>query len=170
MKRTRQNANDSGPRPLQFILNRMIGRLAREKPEIFDRLGIHAASVFLIEPDDLPFCFLLRPSRENPRLSIIRKTPRPHHDAAIRGKTLALMAMIDGRIDGDALFFSRKLSVSGNVAATVALRNALDDLEPSALENLTPRPLRPFLAPARRIARKIAQRTTHDQDRTTRPA
>lgn len=166
MKRTRKSANDSGPRPLQFILNRMIGRLAREKPEVFDRLGPHTASVFLIDPDDLPFCFLLRPSLENPHLSIVRKTPQPRHDSAIRGKTLALMAMIDGRIDGDALFFSRKLSISGNVAATVALRNALDDLEPSALENLTPRPLRPFLGLGRRIARRIA----HVQDRAVRPA
>ena len=44
--------------------------------------------------------------------------------------------MIDGSLDGDALFFSRDLRVSGDTEAVVALRNALDDLQGSALDSV----------------------------------
>jgi predicted lipid carrier protein YhbT len=44
--------------------------------------------------------------------------------------------MIDGALDGDALFFSRDLRVSGDTEAVVALRNALDDFEGSALDSV----------------------------------
>ena len=44
--------------------------------------------------------------------------------------------MIDGSLDGDALFFSRDLRVSGDTEAVVALRNALDDFEGSALDSV----------------------------------
>ncbi len=44
--------------------------------------------------------------------------------------------MIDGSLDGDALFFSRALRVTGDTEAVVALRNALDDFEGSALESV----------------------------------
>ena len=35
--------------------------------------------------------------------------------------------MAEGRLDGAALFFSRTLSIEGDMEATLALRNALDD-------------------------------------------
>ena len=38
-----------------------------------------------------------------------------------------LIGMAEGRLDGDALFFSRTLSIEGDMEATLALRNALDD-------------------------------------------
>ena len=44
--------------------------------------------------------------------------------------------MIDGALDGDALFFSRDLQVSGDTEAVVVLRNALDDVEGSALDSV----------------------------------
>jgi O2-independent ubiquinone biosynthesis accessory factor UbiT len=44
--------------------------------------------------------------------------------------------MIDGSQDGDALFFTRDLRVSGDTEAVVALRNALDDFEGSALDSV----------------------------------
>jgi predicted lipid carrier protein YhbT len=37
--------------------------------------------------------------------------------------------MIHGSCDGDALFFSRDLSIEGDTEAVLALRNALDDAE-----------------------------------------
>ena len=44
--------------------------------------------------------------------------------------------MVDGRLDGDALFFSRDLQVSGDTEAVVSLRNALDDLEGSVADDV----------------------------------
>src|SRR5450755_4167633 len=47
-----------------------------------------------------------------------------------------VLEMIDGSVDGDTLFFSRALRVTGDTEAVVALRNALDDFEGSALESV----------------------------------
>ena len=41
----------------------------------------------------------------------------------------ALTALLQGHIDGDALFFSRSLTISGNTEAVLALRNAVDASE-----------------------------------------
>jgi predicted lipid carrier protein YhbT len=44
--------------------------------------------------------------------------------------------MIDGSLDGDALFFSRDLRISGDTEAVVTLRNALDDLDGSVVDTV----------------------------------
>ena len=43
--------------------------------------------------------------------------------------------MVDGQLDGDALFFTRKLVVEGDTEAVVCLRNAIDDVEGSIAED-----------------------------------
>ena len=101
---------------------------------MFARLGRHAGKRFLIDPTDLPFVLVLTPLPERPLLTAHRRHERPAHDAAIAGTFFNLLDMIDGSLDGDALFFSRDLQVSGDTEAVVALRNALDDFEGSALE------------------------------------
>ena len=42
---------------------------------------------------------------------------------------MMLIDLAEGRLDGDALFFSRDLAVEGDTEAVVALRNAVDDAE-----------------------------------------
>src|SRR5450759_3342112 len=71
-----------------------------------------------------------------PLLTAHRRHERPAHVAAIAGTFFNLLDMIDGSLDGDALFFSRDLQVSGDTEAVVALRNALDDFEGSALDSV----------------------------------
>ena len=44
--------------------------------------------------------------------------------------------MVDGHLDGDALFFSRELIVEGDTEAVVVLRNALDDLDGSIADDV----------------------------------
>ena len=61
--------------------------------------------------------------------------PPPH--ARIAGTFLDLFDLIDGSLDGDALFFSRKLRVTGDTEAVVALRNALDDVDGGVVESIT---------------------------------
>ena len=41
-----------------------------------------------------------------------------------------------GDLDGDALFFARNLTITGNTEAVVCLRNALDDIDGSIAENV----------------------------------
>ncbi len=50
-------------------------------------------------------------------------------DVVIRGPILLLLGILDGSLDGDALFFHRAISVSGRTEAVVALRNAIEDAE-----------------------------------------
>lgn len=118
------------PLPLPFLqpaLRRIASKVLRSRPELAARLGPHKAARFLIDPVNLPFAFLLRPDPENVLLEAVRRRRKVDHDARIAGTFLTLLDMVDGRLDGDALFFSRDLQVTGDTEAVVSLRNALDD-------------------------------------------
>jgi predicted lipid carrier protein YhbT len=119
---------------LQPLFTRMARHVAETRPELFGRLGPHAGKRFLIDPIDLPFVLVLTPEPQLPRMTVHRRYEKLAHDACIAGNFFCLLDMIDGTADGDALFFSRDLRVSGDTEAVVALRNALDDFEGSALE------------------------------------
>jgi len=121
---------------LQPILTHIATHVARSRPELFARLGPHTDKLFLIDPIDFPFVLVLRPDAARPYLKASRRYERPRHDAAIAGTFLNLLGMMDGSLDGDALFFSRDLRVTGDTEAVVALRNALDDVEGSALDTI----------------------------------
>ncbi len=94
---------------LQPIFNRIATHVATSRPELFNRLGAHAGKRFLIDPTDLPFVLVLTPLPERPLLTAHRRYERVTHDAAIAGTFFNLLDMIDGSLDGDALFFSRDL-------------------------------------------------------------
>lgn len=121
---------------LQPIFSRIALHVAQTRPELFARLGTHAGKRFLIDPVDLPFVLVLTPRAELPQLTLHRRHAQPPFDACIAGTLPNLLEMLDGSIDGDALFFSRALRVTGDTEAVVALRNALDDFEGSALESV----------------------------------
>jgi predicted lipid carrier protein YhbT len=110
-------------------LQRMTRSLARRHPSLFTRLGDHAFSVFLIDPTDLPFAFRLWPRPHAPRIEVVRKPAGKPWDARIAGPLAALLGMVHGVLDGDALFFSRDLAVEGDTEAILALRNAIDAAE-----------------------------------------
>lgn len=145
---------------LQPLCARVARTIARTHPELFARLGAHQASRFLIEPADLPFVLYLRPDARNPVLQILPRRARPVCDARITAPFLQLLRLVDGELDGDALFFSRDLTVSGNTEAVVSLRNAIDDMDlslaASAADAFGP-PGRAALALLRRIARRRAR-------------
>ncbi len=146
-----------GPVPLfvlQPVLHRIIRNIALRKPELFNRIGVHREKSFLIDPVNMPFALVLRPDPKSPSLRAYRRRHLPPVDATISGSFLTLMEMVDGRLDGDALFFSRALSVQGDTEAVVCLRNALDDMDGSVVEdaaNLFGAPGRKILNGLRRI-------------------
>jgi predicted lipid carrier protein YhbT len=126
------------PMPLaliQPILGHIAAHVAHTHPALFSRLGPHASKRFLIDPIDLPFVLVLSPDEKRPTMRAYRRYENPAHDAGIAGTFFNLLDMIDGSLDGDALFFTRDLQVSGDTEAVVALRNALDDFEGSALDS-----------------------------------
>ena len=129
----------SAPLPLvclQPLLSRVVRGVARRRPELFRRIGPHGHKRFLIDPVNMPFVLLLQPDSGHPRLTAVRRGQSVAHDARIAGRFLTLFDMVDGRLDGDALFFTRELIVEGDTEATVCLRNALDDLEGSIADDI----------------------------------
>jgi predicted lipid carrier protein YhbT len=144
------------------LLEPVIGTVARRHPSLFDRLGDHAAMTFLIDPTDLPFAFRLRPRRGAPRIEVIRRPAGKSWDARIAGPLAALLGMVHGALDGDALFFSRDLAIEGNTEAILALRNAIDDAEIDLLTEAaaTLGPLAPILDRPARVMLPILERLT----------
>lgn len=112
--------------PLQPALALLLDRIGRSHPDLYDRLGEHAQKRFGIDPTDLPFAFVLEPKPRRPLARALRELPAGL-DASIRGPLAGLIGMAEGTLDADALFFSRVLWVEGDVAAALALRNAIDD-------------------------------------------
>lgn len=122
---------------LQPILTLIGTQVGRAQPDVFSRLGPHALKSFIIDPTDLPFVLLLKPRPDAPALSAWRRASAPYCHARIAGSFLNLFDLIDGSLDGDSLFFSRKLRVTGDTEAVVALRNALDDVDGGVVESIT---------------------------------
>ncbi|ATN36100.1 hypothetical protein ACO34A_20085 [Rhizobium sp. ACO-34A] len=100
-------------------------RMLKEHPNLFERLGEHKAKHFAFLPADLPLAFIVDPAA--PAIKVQRKSPTPHADASVEGPLFLLLALLEGRCDADALFFSRDLVVIGDMEAMLAMRNALDD-------------------------------------------
>lgn len=100
-------------------------RVLARHPRLFDRLGEHASKRFALVPTDLPFFYEVEPGI--PTILVHRAGAGSTADATISGPIVLLLALLEGRVDGDALFFARQLEVAGDTEAILALRNALDD-------------------------------------------
>lgn len=147
---------------LQPLLSRFARHAAQAHPELFERLGPHVRSRYLIDPQNLPFVLLLQPHPQRPQLIAYRRGEKVRHDAMISGSLLTLLDMIDAGQDGDALFFNRGISISGNTDAIVTLRNALDDMDGSIVDTLvnTLHPISAIVKPMLAMYRKT-RRTNH---------
>lgn len=147
------------PALLQPALTAALAVLRRRYPQVFERLAIVGAPRFLIDPVDLPFVFLFDAAPDRPRLSAVRRTPNLVVTATIRGPLAALIGLLQGEIDGDALFFSRALAIEGDTEAVVALRNAVDGVEIDMREDVL-RALGPLRRPAGHLLDAVADLAT----------
>ncbi len=147
--------------PLSLLLGRAARGMAERHPGLLTRLGPHAEKRFLIDPTDLPLSFLIHPQAARPRIEALSASASPAWDCRIAGPLAALIGMIHGAYDGDALFFSRDIVIEGDTEAALALRNALDDAEIDLFEEaaeslgapgrMAGRRLRPLARTASRI-------------------
>ena len=111
------------------MLQKAAEAIRHRHPGLFFRLEAHAEKVFLIDPIDLPFVFRLSPHPDRPVIEPRYRDAAGTWDARISGPLAALIGMVHGAYDGDALFFSRDILIEGDTEAMLALRNALDDAE-----------------------------------------
>lgn len=141
-----------GPVPpvlLQPLFDAILAVVRRRHPDILERLAAYPEAVIGIDPVDLPFVLSLEPAPEKPRLTVMRDFGDLELTAVIRGPLAMLFALAEGRLDGDAAFFSRQLVFEGDTEVVLALRNAVDgagiDLEADFAATLGP-----LAAPLRR--------------------
>ncbi len=156
------------PVPLAVLRSLLWAALAvmrQRHPEVFGRLEELGETDLLIDPIDLPHCFLLRVGRGVPELTVFRAPSEvPEATAAVRGPLSALVGLLEGRLDGDAVFFSRQLAIEGDTATVLAVRNALDGAEIDVADDLL-RLLGPLAKPARRVlaaAERISEQASRD--------
>lgn len=115
--------------PLEKAMMLVLKTILRRHPEVFSRMGKQAGATFVIEPSDLPFFIWLDTSPNSPFLRLSRHHPEDAPSATITGSILSHLKMVLGQQDGDALFFSRDIAISGDTEAVLALRNAVDSLD-----------------------------------------
>jgi predicted lipid carrier protein YhbT len=103
----------------------LLHKMGRNHPDLFRVLGEFRRTVVLIELTDLPHRFLLQFGDGAPSLKLTG-AHAAEADASVKGSLEALLALLEGRIDSDALFFTREIVIAGDTSAVVALRNVLD--------------------------------------------
>ncbi len=142
--------------PLSISMTAYARRVAKSHPGLFRRLGVHDHARFVLDPTDLPFVICLEPNGGTPRVQVMRG---PGEGAArIAGPLAALLGLVHGAFDGDALFFSRDLVIEGDTAAALALRNAVDDAELDLSQEIAAMS-GPLAAPIKRLIGFAERRT-----------
>jgi predicted lipid carrier protein YhbT len=125
MPRQLAKALECVPLPVvQRLAEAVFAEALRRHPRLFDRLGEYASRRYRFTATDLNMSFVIRPDRRSIQ---VHRHGLPPADAAASGPMVMLLALLEGRVDGDAVFFSRALRVAGDMEAILALRNALDD-------------------------------------------
>lgn len=142
--------------PGDMLLTRLARKILARNPGVLERLGSYRRSRFVLTASDVPVSFLLDLTRDLPAVSLHRDPPAG--DARISGSLAVLIGLVHGVWDGDALFFSRDLTVEGDTSAVLALRNAIDDAELDLGQELAT-----FAGPLSGLARRLiegVERTT----------
>jgi len=126
----------------------LLAAMRRNHPQLFSVLAEQRQTRILVELTDPPRRFLLQYGGGAPSLRVADDAGDMTADAELRGGLAALMALLEARVDGDALFFNRELTLTGDTAAVVTLRNILDRETISVLDEASS-----LFGPARRMAR-----------------
>ena len=107
------------------VLAILVRRLERTYPQLFEALASHEPCAIGVEPTDLDYRFIIRfggrPTSLMPAAAFDESL-----DAHVRGDLATLLGLLDGCLDSDSLFFSRDLTVTGDMGAIVNLRNIIE--------------------------------------------
>lgn len=127
--------------PLTVTLSHLVDRLMQRNQTVMARLVAISGTKFAITARDIGLTFHVV-INESTILVRTARTPDPDAHVTIDGTIKQLVALLEGEIDGDALFFSRDLAVAGNTESLLTLRNAIDsaniDLRQEILSLLSP--------------------------------
>ncbi len=102
-------------------------RLNTLHPGLRERLSEANGKSFALVLPDMPFNAMLEVEGGELELTMLGKSLPLRADVTLHGTSTTFIALLEGRTDGDALFFSRDLRVEGDTEALLVLRNALDN-------------------------------------------
>ncbi|MGV3278801.1 SCP2 domain-containing protein [Rickettsiales bacterium LUAb2] len=127
------------PTPLiQFFLTYSLKKMHTKYIRIFEKVGESNENSYLIIPTDVPFNFYLVIDKLAPSLTLVEKEDTTiEASATIKASLENLLQMFEGKLDGDAAFFSKDLIIEGSTAAIVALRNAVDGEDINIINDLS---------------------------------
>lgn len=112
---------------LSHIVGLVWQRMESRQPKLVKNLErLDSALVYLV-PTDVPHNFALTLG-EGAHFYVVSDEEKAakEPDALVEGDLESLVDMLEGRVDGDALFFARDIQISGNTEVIVGLRNTLD--------------------------------------------
>ncbi len=131
----------------------LLRRMARAHPALFHDLAALPPAVLRIEPTDLPHRFVLRLGGGPPRIALAGDD-RGTADACVKGCLDSLVALLEGRLDSDTAFFSRAITITGDTAVVVGLRNTLERDGIAVMAEVAAL-LGPLARPAQAAARRL---------------
>ena len=134
-------------RPAALMLTASLRRLARLRPDVFERLGPACRARILICPAGLPVAFLVAPDGPRGSVQVVIASAMTPCEARIEAPLDLLLRLMQGSEDGDAAFFASELWIEGDTAVVLSLRNAIEEAE-MTLADLLPLPPLPLLPPA----------------------
>lgn len=112
---------------IQKCVDALVGRFMTYHGYVIDRMAEYAPVYMVMEPRDLPISFFVHFSSNKLDIQVIEKGAYTSQDPIIISAKLAtFISILEGNLDGDALFFSRELSITGDTTSIVALRNILE--------------------------------------------
>ncbi len=115
------------PMLLQPAVGFAIGRTLAASPALGDALAALGGKKVLVAPTDAAIGFLIGMTDGRPVIRCVDPASvAPAPDAHIAGRLAMLVGLLDGTVDGDAVFFTRGLSVRGDMSLVLILRNAID--------------------------------------------
>lgn len=153
---------------LQIFLNRTLSNLQNHNRGVSDRLSEFYGKRLLIEFLDLPFDLVLN-IHQSLTVQIVPHTTAQNCGAfaTVRSEFYPLWQLFQGKADGDALFFSRDLSIQGNTELIVALRNALDGVQIDWVRDVVdpPKILSPLFKKAFHAGERVSEHFHEDLSR-----
>lgn len=112
------------------ILARIVARLVRlmyeRHPKLFAAFGELEPAVIHVVPTGMPHRFVISFGAGQTAVRLHQRGDRAQPDAIIRGRLSVLIDLLEGRSDGDAMFFTRDLEIGGATNVIVAVRNTLE--------------------------------------------
>ncbi|MCC9624501.1 SCP2 sterol-binding domain-containing protein [Thalassospira sp. MA62] len=159
----------NAPKPLvRKICRHAITTMFKRHKAVFERVSERESFGILIAPTDLDLQFMLEINPDQPDLRPVSDPAHETFAARISGPLPTLLELLQGKSDGDALFFSRTLRIEGRTDLVVALRNALDGEEIDLMTAVSSSfgvagPIARIMLQA---AEKIYRQVQHDMDRS----